>query len=109
MKEYRYHSQILHTYTSWHYEVTVKFVIEHSKHPDNMIIPWENAGMSSTCYSKQFNMYISYRIIYTHPTPDSGSFGSINITQVISKISERKKKTKNIDTMKYGNDSCVYY
>ena len=24
-KECRYHSQILHTHTSWHYEVTVKF------------------------------------------------------------------------------------
>ena len=24
MKECRYHSQLLHTHTSWHYEVTVK-------------------------------------------------------------------------------------
>ena len=31
MKECRYHYQILHTHTSWHYEVTVKFATRNMK------------------------------------------------------------------------------
>ena len=32
MKECRYHSQILHTHTSWHYEVTVKFATRNMRY-----------------------------------------------------------------------------
>ena len=56
MKECRYHSQILHTHTSWHYEVTVKFATRNMLiyrvnpvlHPDILTQVYNNMGYYTT-------------------------------------------------------------